>query len=163
MSEQRARNHLWSRLLWAHLPRATSNPCPWSRHVDGGCGPTCCAFWDRHALVSAVLGFFSSMYRNCEWGHACVMCEPPVVVLSVARRSDRCCGVWYWNIVGKSVSWEFLDAAPMSRRPLRLLLSTHPVAHESVARRYGPVIQIGDLSLISLYSYIHVYMRTSCM
>ena len=73
-------------------------------------------------------------------------------VLSVARRSDRCCGVWYWNIVGKSVSWEFLDAAPMPRRPLRLhvLLSTHPVAHESVARRYGPVIQIGDLSLISL-------------
>ena len=49
-------------------------------YMDGGCGPTCCAFWDRrrHALVSAVLGFFSSMYRNCEWGHACVMCEPPV-------------------------------------------------------------------------------------
>ena len=71
-----------------------------SSHVDGGCGPTCCAFWDRrrHALVSAVLRFFSSMHGNCEWGHACVMCEPPGSVLSVARRSDRCCGVWYCNI-----------------------------------------------------------------
>ena len=71
---------------------------------------------------------------------ACVMCEPHGSVLSVARRSDRCFGVWYWNIVGKSVSWKFLDAAPMPRRPLRLLLSTHPVAHETVAERYGPVI-----------------------
>ena len=116
LPEQLAGNHLWSRLLWAHLPRATSNPCPWSRHVDGGCGPTCCAFWDRrrHALVSAVLRFFSSMHGNCEWGHACVMCEPPGSVLSVARRSDRCCGVWYCNIVGKSVRWEFLDAAPVA-------------------------------------------------
>ena len=152
LSEQLARTRLRSRLLWAHLPRATSNPCPWSRHVDGGCGPTCCAFWDRrrHALVSAVLRFFSSMHGNCEWGHACVMCEPPGSVLSVARRSDRCCGVWYCNIVGKSVRWEFLDADAMPRLSLRLLLSTHPVAHETVARRYGPVIKIGGPSLIPL-------------
>ena len=41
-------------------------------------------------------------------------------------------------------------ADAMPRLSLRLLLSTHPVAHETVARRYGPVKKIGGPSLITL-------------